>query len=349
MEQSESTAVGMENEEDQGALVGCCRHYVGRRPQVTWRAEMDQQNLSFLRGIDAHYFGHIADTHALLLETKSKHYAAAAIRVAYGQALETLMALIGATLQAPGCPSGWMVSYQNNELRQVVEDLVSPEGLSHTTWDLGREPLHRLAGAVLEPAGWPDDVLDHRAALFGRAWTRWCHEFLDETFKAEYNAMKHGTRAQLGGFSLSIGLETTPGSAADPSSMRTLGASEFGCTFAVPVKLIGRLHQTSRTVSRNWSPLAMVYGLHLMAASITNILSFLRIRLGDDPTTCPIEFFPDDSIFERIWVRPSVHTMSGFEYAVAREHVTAWTSEEVDADLRDRRSRFLASRNRETK
>ena len=98
MEQPDSTAVGMENEEDQGALVGCCKHYVGRRPQVTWRAEMDQQNLSFLRGIDAHYFGHIADTHMLLLETESKHYAAAAIRVAYGQALETLMALIGATV-----------------------------------------------------------------------------------------------------------------------------------------------------------------------------------------------------------------------------------------------------------
>ena len=49
-------------------------------------------------------------------------------------------------------------------------------------------------------------------------------------------------------------------------------ASEFGSTFAVPVKLEGRLHQTSRTVSRNWLPVAMVHGLHIMAASITNIV-----------------------------------------------------------------------------
>lgn len=332
-------------EDDQGVPVECYKHYLGRRPQVTWGAEMGERNLTFLRGLDPHYFVHIAETQAPLLETESRQYAAATIRVAYGQALETLMAVLGATLQAPGCPLGWMVSYQNNELRQVIEDLVtSPSGLSHTTWDLGSKPLLRLAGAVLEPAGWPADELNRRAALFSQAWSRWCHEFLDEISKAEFNAMKHGTRTQLGGFSFSIGYETAPGVAADLATMRTLGASEFGSTFAVPVKLQGRLHQTSRTVSRNWLPVAMVHSLHIMAASITNIVSFLRIRAGDDPTTCRYEFFSNDSVFERACDRPGVHTISGFAPEVTREHITAWTGAEVDMELREDHERFLASR-----
>ncbi len=337
--------MAMGAEDDQGVPVECYKHYVGRRPQVTWGAEMGERNLAFLRGLDAQYFVHIAETQAPLLETESRQYAAATIRVAYGQALETLMAVLGATLQAPGCPLGWMVSYQNNELRQVIQDLVtSPSGLSHTTWDLGRKPLLRFAGAVLEPAGWPADELNRRAALLSQAWSRWCHEFLDEISKAEFNAMKHGTRTQLGGFSFSIGHETAPGIPADPATMRTLGASEFGSTFAVPVKLEGRLHQTSRTVSRNWLPVAMVHGLHIMAASITNIVSFLRIHAGDDPTTCRFEFFSNDSVFESAWDRPGVHTISGFAPEVSREHITAWTAAEVNTELRENHERFLASR-----
>jgi len=103
----------------------CSAYFVGERPQVTWAWDLDDRNLRFLCGIDAGYFTHIASTEGALLESEARHFAVAALRVAYGQALETLFALAGAAVQAPGCVVGWMLAYRNDELLHLVRAMAS--------------------------------------------------------------------------------------------------------------------------------------------------------------------------------------------------------------------------------
>jgi len=107
---------------DDGVPLECATFFVGRQPQVVWGTDLREKNLEFLRGIDAGYFEHVALTHVPLLASENKHYAAAAIRIAHGQALETLMGLIAAALQATTCPLGWMLAYQNQHLKDAVID-----------------------------------------------------------------------------------------------------------------------------------------------------------------------------------------------------------------------------------
>jgi len=98
---------------------------VNTRPQVAWAWDLAERNLEFLRGIDVGYFEHVARTEGPILESDRSQYAAAAIRVVYGQALETFFALVAAAAQAPSCVVGWMLSYRNDELQSVITDLPS--------------------------------------------------------------------------------------------------------------------------------------------------------------------------------------------------------------------------------
>ena len=104
---SGAQSMTMGAEDDQGVPVECYKHYLGRRPQVTWGAEMGERNLTFLRGLDPHYFVHIAETQAPLLETESRQYAAATIRVAYEELSNPVVGLI--RRRSVGCPIGRVV------------------------------------------------------------------------------------------------------------------------------------------------------------------------------------------------------------------------------------------------
>ena len=91
---------------------------VGERPHVFVNDTI--ANRRFLEGIDADYWTYQAAAHADRLdaeEREQRQRAAAALRVAYSQGVETLLALIGAFLQVPRYPLGWLVRYNNADLR----------------------------------------------------------------------------------------------------------------------------------------------------------------------------------------------------------------------------------------
>jgi len=61
--------------------------------------------------------------HSELLEGDQKQYAAATLRIAYSQGLETLFALLCAVVQAPDCVIGWFLKYRNSELFELVRKI----------------------------------------------------------------------------------------------------------------------------------------------------------------------------------------------------------------------------------
>lgn len=319
---------------DDGVPVEYDAFFVGRQPQVMWGTSLREKNLEFLRGIDAGYFSHIALTNGPLLDGENKHYAAVAIRIAHGQALETLVGLIAAALQAPHCPLGWMVAYQNQHLKDAITDISgSIPDRSHLVPLANGQPLDLLAEETLEATPWPKEKKEFRARAFARCWKRWCAEFLDEYQTAEYNALKHGNRARLGGFMLAIGKEAEYGQLANPADMHPLVNSEFGSSFFVSEKVHGRLHQRPKRVSRNWSPVAMGQALLLMSMSIGNIVSFLRQMNGDDPGSCLFTAPTDDDVYDLPWQHaPGVSMMTGLDYRIESGDIEQWTS----ADVRER-------------
>lgn len=319
-------------DQDEGVPIECATFFVGRQPQVMWGTGLREKNLEFLRGIDAGYFEHVALTHGPLLQGENKHHAAAAIRIAHGQALETLMGLLAAALQATTCPLGWMLAYQNQQLKEAIVAISGsiPDRAHLVPLAPGR-PLDLLAEGLMAATPWPKKTQQSRAKAFARCWERWCREFLDDYQTAEYNALKHINRTQLGGgLMLAIGQEVEYGQPADPGSMHTVVNSEFGSSFFVPEKIHTRPHQRPKRISRNWSPTAMGHALILMGMSIGNIASFLRRMNGEDPESCLFSAPRDDHAFEFPWQDvPSLSMVAGFDYRIEAGDIELWDADEV--------------------
>jgi hypothetical protein len=315
-------------------------YFVNDWPQVTWAWDLEVRNLQFLQSIDPGYFAHVAQTQAPLLDgaDASAQYAAAAIRIAHAQAVETLFALLGALAQAPRAPIGWMLAYGNSDLRAVTALLFSRHGLTdHSKWK-GGATLATLSKIVMERAAWDAEKKQRVAESYLRLWRLWSESILDANQIAEYNSFKHGSRAALGGHSIAIAQEATPGVAAPPENMVSLGGSAFGSTYYKPTALDGKLHRYPRRQSHNWNAVALVAGLELLAMSIRNVTSCLRILGGDDPTTCPFEAPQDPAAFDAPFTPVGGITFSSFDLNLGPENIEHLTKQEVLDTLRPKSS-----------
>jgi hypothetical protein len=243
----------------------CYNFAVHERPCAVWSLDLESENHAFLAGIDHSFFSALVDTQVPLLESDEQRMnAALAIRLTYGHALETFCALIGATLQAPHCPLGWVLAYKPEELRSVLEDVhASRLRFSRLpgppSWESLSEVIHRRLS--------PD-----KASLKGRfahLWRRLADDYINELKAGEYNSLKHGLRVQAGGFSLRIGSKT----AAAPPIVDS--SSIFGSRFYQRSRL-DRHNFSLETAGVNWNPVALALRVELLAVSINNIICYLK-------------------------------------------------------------------------
>jgi hypothetical protein len=325
-----------EDRHDESAppMAGHVMFYVHDRPQVWWDWELSSKNLAFLRGVDADYYTHVVEAHAPYLEGDSRMQAAAALRLAYSQGLETLMALLCAAMQAPQCVVGWMLSYRDSDLQSMVRSVSSRHRtivlppFQPATWDSVAKHVH-------SGVAWDKEKKACLAQGFGRLWSRFAGDYLDELGRQEYNALKHGTRPRLGGFQLAIGLQPSQGVPAPYEAMHSMGGSEFGSTFFVAERLGGdKLHCRPKRVSRNWVPENVVNGLGLLAMSIRNVTSFLRWVNGEQPQECRFEAPTEETAFDLPWAQHCGVTSSSMDTTLRVEHVNLFTKEEVLTALR---------------
>jgi hypothetical protein len=246
---------------------------------------------------------HIADVHGPLLEGENKQHAAMALRAAYTQGLETLFALIASAAQAPDCPVGWMLCYRNDELDEVVKKIHSNKPIMSKfntdcfTWEILSDIVH--------PFELGDSEHTSRVKkLFAQTWRRFASDFLDEKSKLEYNSVKHGLRARMGGFKLSFGPQAAPEIPASPEAMIELGGSEFGSTFYHQEKLIDSRNFRVKSQSLNWNPNRFVFSLILISYSILNVVNYLKYVNSDKEGEFDF-YFPktveDEDVFEKPW------------------------------------------------
>jgi hypothetical protein len=312
-------------------------YFVDTRPQVAWAWDLEARNLDFLRGIEPGYFAHIARTQGPFLEAedRSAHFAAAAIRLAYSQGIETLFALLGAFAQAPHAPIGWMLAYNNSELREVTAAVASSEGLvDNTPWN-APVTLEFLANASIASSGWDAAKKREVASGFHRLWRQWAQSLIGEAQTDEYNALKHGLRVALGGFSLRLGAEEE----SDQASRGFAASSEYGSTYFLPQQIHGRLHIYPRRRSQNWNASSLTVGLELIAMSIRNVTSELRTLGGDDAGDCVYEAPGDEAVFETRFHPEGGLIAVSLDMEVTSSHIPRMSKEAVLQGLQSRQGR----------
>lgn len=303
------------------------RFAVNETPYCLWDLDIYARNLDFINSIDPHYFEHIANLHGQSLEGEENQYAAVALRIAYSHGLESLFALLCATVQAPDCIVGWLLKYKNAELYEVIRKISE------------RRPIHSrlpkpvtwgaIADFIFASCKTGDDEKDSRTCIsFARLWTRFATDYLNVNHGFEYSSIKHGLRVRMGGSRFALGVEDTPGVPALPNKMRIVGQSEFGSSFFIPDKLHDGRNFSVRHHSLNWNPQNFIYALHLISFSISNVLGFLKISYGVPANEVQFSWPSDDSIYEAPWNRNTGMTFN-WNSPITADDITPLSKEDI--------------------
>jgi hypothetical protein len=287
---------------------------VNEEPYSVWDPALKSANLSFINSIDSKFFEYSARAHVDNLNGDDKQRAATAIRMTYHHGLETLFALICASLQAPDCVVGWIQKYRPVQLRNMVSSITKGDynflhklNLDPLSWDTIAAEINRVS--------YPDqNRIVETKKLFGSLWKRFATELVDNYGVWEYNSIKHGFRASSGGFSIAMGIEPSYGVSPPPEQMQLLGSSEFGNSFyrTEPISSSTKSpHLRLIHSSVAWNPQATLYALVLLTISIGNVVSFLKLLNGVEPSIVPFTRPIDSEDFEKPWIDPpSVPTLS---------------------------------------
>lgn len=308
---------------------------VDNKPYCLWSDKgIKEYTLEFLDNIDPTYFEYQANTNLQKLKFKKyKLHAALAIRIAYSHGLETLFSLLCAAIQSPYCIPGWLLLCNNTQLYNIVKNINSHEQVI-SLLKQHRIDWQRVSSAIHEPLILEDKEKEKSIKIrFGELWSRWASDFLAETFRKEYNSIKHGFRVKAGGFSFAIGVEEIPGIRAPKEKMQLIGKSEFGSSFFdyIPIGEI-KQHIQLRRNSTNWDPEDMAWGLHLISISISNIVSFLKIINGVDATKVKFNFPRDTETFQEPWRRTTslgVTSLTGSGNIIPVELITNYSADKL--------------------
>jgi hypothetical protein len=260
---------------------------VNDEPFCLWDPDPATRTAQFLDSIDPGFFSYLAESHAENLESEEhKRRVGTATRMAYLHGIETFMTLVGAAVQAPQAPYAWVVLAQTDRLRAVVERITKGDPALHTEltkWDRTWDGLAQRVFAHCQQGDWAATT-----ESFGKVWRIFAGQFLDEMNQAEYNSLKHGFRIAASGVKIAVGVEHQYGVSPPPEEMKYLGGSNTGSTFYTIERagpdVSGNKSRRSKRKTVNWQPEPMLRGLQVIDVSIRNIVAFMRIANGAQPS-----------------------------------------------------------------
>jgi len=309
---------------------------VGGDYYCMWGDDLRKRSLEFLQSLVPEYFGYQAKVHLLGVDdSEDGHRAALALRAAYHHSLETLFSLLIAAVQAPNCVHGWLQKCTTKQLCEAVQavsthpaSVVNLLGWQQVTW-------LRLSQFVHKHAEWAQKASDQTCARFARLWQRLSVDILDTRSRQEYNSLKHGLRVSPGGCFLSVGVEDTPGVPAPAEKMITVGGSQFGTTFPVTeaVAGAGKANLHASLVTLNWFPELTAEAVHLIASSISNVVSCLQIYCGRPRNEVAFTRLSEPKAFDAPWSKSPGVTELQRGHKVSLEHIRPLSPEEIRRKL----------------
>jgi hypothetical protein len=179
---------------------------------------------------------------------------------------------------------------------------------------------------------------EHIKAGFGDFWTLLAHEFASDLVHWEYNSIKHGLRATPGGARVWAGTEHEYGVPPPPEEMQYVGGSTFGTSFSQVERLGGsKTNIRLRRYSRNWDPKELVAWIDLIAMSIHNLVSYLRILNGTPARQVPF-VWPEDLAYFDVPTnkRPSLNNLA-LDDVIDESQIKLLSPEEILATYRQDR------------
>lgn len=309
---------------------------VNDSPYCLWEVDGAARNRAFLDGLDPEYFSYLLDTY---IETEDEKRALVALKIALHHSIETLFSLLGAFIQAPDCAYAWIAKCSNSDLRVFVErvtrgdaSLISKLRLTDITWE-------SVASAVFNTYQPGTERQAHTVEKFASLWRFLSHELLDQATIDEYNALKHGFRIRSGGFALAVGTEHTYGVPPPDSEMQMIGKSEHGATFLKIENMASHSlgpHIRSRQTSVNWSIERVILQFQLVAMSINNVVSGLKVLNGYPAGTCKFLRPQEDADFDKPYNYSVGVTSANFDYVLDEDKLSPVTKAELLAKLRNK-------------
>jgi len=307
---------------------------VNDEPFCLWEVDLAARNRAFLDGIDPDYFDYVLQAH---INTEDEKRALVAIRLSLHHSTEAMFSLLGAFVQAPGCPYAWIAKCSTGELREFAERVSREDASLITQLNIPSISWPAVASAVFATYQPGTERQTETIKRFAHLWGALTAELTSQANIDEYNAMKHGFRARPGGFGLAVGAEPAYGVPPPEAEMKTLGHSSFGATFLKIEPLgsaRGSRHIRSRQTSVNWSLERVVLLHQLVYMSINNVVSALKVVNGYAPSSCRFLRPENDSDFEQPWVHSTGITSINFDHVLDEKLLPALSKADLLAKLR---------------
>jgi hypothetical protein len=295
------------------------RFAVLERPICVWDPHLAALNQRFLAGLDPDFFlHHCPSAGPPENDQRTALRDAITLRIAFGMGLESLFALLGATIQAPDCIFGWLSQYRNDELVELVrrintaQPVLALSPFKPATWE-------NVARVLLLPVATKSAERHAQiAARFASAWQIFAATFIDPQRSMEYNSLKHSFRVNPAGFNVEITHE----------DVTLLKSSEhLGHTFPFVKKNEGRRSDFSvSTATFALTPSVYSAALKVISCSLSNAVAFCRMRSGDDPAQLTVRM-PDDATFDAL--TPTAIPVASLTYGARSTPDRYWTDQEV--------------------
>lgn len=97
--------------------------HVDTTPFCIWDDDPRRTNQSFIASVNEDFFTYQAEVHRLHLDGDQKAEAALSLRLAYYHSLESFLAFLYATLQAPEVTFGWILKYRTATLKNLARKI----------------------------------------------------------------------------------------------------------------------------------------------------------------------------------------------------------------------------------
>jgi len=313
-------------------------------PYCIWDIDLAQRNLGFLNSVNPLHFEYLATTALREFQVDdNKQSAATLLRTSYYHGLETLFSYIGALLQGPDCAYAWINKCKSDDLKNIISridrsDSSLPRKISINSFD-----WHGISEIVHQYSDPDASQAKLNIDNFSACWSKLADEFLRQSSTDEYNSLKHGFRVLSGGFSLFIGRELTPGKKAPPDKMKILTHSDFGSTYytlqRTPTDIKSNRSYRSKQTSINWDFGATYGKLMLIATSLNNVLSAMKIINGVDDSSAKFMRPVSPEMFTKPWAALNAHSTFSMDFTYSEGSTQATTKHE----LLDMLSRYMAT------
>lgn len=315
--------------------------YIDEKPLCFWDPEPERTNRCFINSIDPEYFEYVVNQNFDQLENvEQRQNASLAIVANYHHLLEMFFVAICSAIQSPKYICGWFHEYDNRDLRNVIQKISNGQTLKNA-WSSECFDWTKVADLVFCGDCGKSNLLSIRKN-FARFWERLASEYLAQDFTDEYNSIKHGLRARMGGFMVSIGMEDVPGQLAKPENMKFIGQhSIFGTTFNRSEKLNNnKLNLTLLEQSRNFDPFCLANRSLLVAMSLRNVLTFLMMQF-DAPKNELLWWKPvNDDHFNEVWRENVSPIKASFNIVLDVHPCDLYSKCDIAAEYRARAFKF---------